>query len=102
MAKKQKNESAELDLEKSVMLAKTLLKHFDGVSYSELKSVLNGLTITIAELMRITYQDCEVSEEDGLEKLVLSWFSATDSISGLNFRKYITGIETKQENDKKP
>ena len=53
-------------------------------------SVLNGLTMALVRYITAIKSNAELSDEDGLEKLVLSWLSAMDIKSELNFSKYIS------------
>lgn len=53
-------------------------------------SVLNGLTMALVRYITAIKNNAELSDEDGLEKLILSWLSAMDVKSELNFSKYIS------------
>ena len=89
MAKKQKQVTVEVNEQQAVMVAKKLLEMFDGMPAEATKTVLNGFSIAMVQMLRGTQACCQVSDEDGLEKMVLSWFAATDPVSGLHFSKYI-------------
>ena len=94
-----KQATAELYEEGAVNIAKTLCGMFDGTPAEQSKTMLNGVTIALTMLARGVKRCCNVNEQDGIERLILSWLAATDPISGMNFSKYITGLESMKEKE---
>lgn len=82
--------SRELDKKMSVGFASALLESLDGISLEDSLCYLNGITIALAKFIKEIKDNVELSDEDGLEKLVLSWLSATDPFTGLKFSKFIS------------
>ena len=82
--------SRNIDKEMSVGVASALLENLDGIPLEDSLSYLNGITIALAKFIKGIKYNVELSDEDGLEKLVLSWLSATDPFTGLKFSKFIS------------
>ena len=82
--------SRNIDKEMSVGVASALLENLDGIPLEDSLSYLNGITIALAKFIKGIKDNVELSDEDGLEKLVLSWLSATDPFTGLKFSKFIS------------
>lgn len=82
--------SRDINKETSVNVASDILESLDGLPIEESLDYLNGLTVALAEFIKGIKENVELSDEDGLEKLVLSWLSATDPFTGLKFSKYIS------------
>lgn len=82
--------SRDINKETSVGVALAILENLDGLPIEESLDYLNGMTIALAEFIKGIKENVELSDEDGLEKLVLSWLSATDPFTGLKFSKYIS------------
>lgn len=82
--------SSDINKETSIGVASAILENLDGVPIKESLDYLNGLTIALAKFIQGIKENVELSNEDGLEKLVLSWLSATDPFTGLKFSKYIS------------
>ena len=82
--------SRNIDKDLSVDVAKAILKSIDGFPIEDSLSYLNGITIALVRLVKEIRESCELSDEDGLEKLILSWLSATDPVTGLKFSKFIS------------
>jgi hypothetical protein len=82
--------SRNIDKEMSVGVASALLENLDGIPLEYSLSYLNGITIALAKFIKGIKDNVELSDEDGLEKLVLSWLSATDPFTGLKFSKFIS------------
>jgi len=82
--------SRNIDKEMSVGVASALLESLDGLPIEQSFNYLNGLTIALAKFIKEIKDNVELSDEDGLEKLVLSWLSATDPFTGLKFSKFIS------------
>ena len=82
--------SRNIDKEMSVGVASALLENLDGIPLEDSLSYLNGITIALAKFIEGIKDNVELSDEDGLEKLVLSWLSATDPFTGLKFSKFIS------------
>ena len=82
--------SRNINKETSVGVASTILESLDGLPIEESLDYLNGMTIALAKFIQGIKENVELSDEDGLEKLVLSWLSATDPVTGLKFSKFIS------------
>jgi hypothetical protein len=82
--------SRNIDKELSVDVASAMLKSLDGIPVKDSFSYLNAITIALAKFIAVIKDNVELSDEDGLEKLVLSWLSATDPFTGLKFSKFIS------------
>ena len=82
--------SRNIDKELSVDVASAMLKSLDGIPVEDSFSYLNAITIALAKFIAVIKDNVELSDEDGLEKLVLSWLSATDPFTGLKFSKFIS------------
>ena len=82
--------SRNINKETSVGVASTILKNLDGLPIEQSLEYLNGMTIALARFIQEVNKNVELSDEDGLEKLVLSWLSAIDPLTGLKFSKYIS------------
>ena len=82
--------SRDINKEASLGVASAILESFDGLPIEESLDYLNGLTIALAKFVQGIKENVELSDEDGLEKLILSWLSATDPFTGLKFSKFIS------------
>jgi hypothetical protein len=82
--------SRDINKETSIGVASAILENLDGLPVEESLDYLNGLTIALAEFIKGIKENVELSDKDGLEKLVLSWLSATDPFTGLKFSKFIS------------
>ena len=82
--------SRSINKKTSVGVASAILENLDGLPIEESLDYLNGMTIALAEFIKGVKENAELSDEDGLEKLVLSWLSATDPFTGLKFSKFIS------------
>ena len=82
--------SRNINKETSIGVASAILENLDGLPIEDSLDYLNGITIALAKFVQGIKENVELSEEDGLEKLVLSWFSATDPVTGLKFSKFIS------------
>ena len=82
--------SRDFDKDLSVSIARGLLNSFNGIPIEDSLSYLNGITIALAKFIAAIKDNVELSDEDGLEKLILSWLSATDPATGLKFSKFIS------------
>ena len=82
--------SRNINKELSVNVACTMLESLDGIPIEDSLSCLNGITIALAKFIKGIKDNVELSDEDGLEKLILSWLSATDITTGLKFSKFIS------------
>ncbi len=82
--------SRDINKEPSVGVTSAILENLDGLPIEESLDYLNGLTIALAKFIKGVKENVELSDEDGLEKLVLSWLSATDPFTGLKFSKFIS------------
>lgn len=90
MAKKEIESRKDINKKEAVLIASNILESFDGLPIEKSLTVMNAMTIALAKFISEIRKQVEVSEEDGLEKLVLSWFSATDVITGNVFSKFIS------------
>jgi len=82
--------SRDINKEASLGVASAILENLDGLPVEDSLDYLNGMTIALAKFVREINENIELSDEDGLEKLVLSWLSAIDPLTGLKFSKYIS------------
>ena len=82
--------SRDINKETSIGVASTILKSLDGLPIEESLDYLNGMTIALAKFIQGIKENVELSDEDGLEKLVLSWLSIADTLTGLKFSKFIS------------
>lgn len=82
--------SRDINKETSIGVASAILENLDGIPVENSLDYLNGLTIALAEFIKGIKEIVELSDEDGLEKLVLSWLSAIDPFTGLKFSKFIS------------
>lgn len=82
--------SRDINKELSVDVASAILKSLDGIPIEDSLSYLNGITIALAKFIAGIKDNVELSEEDDIEKLVLSWLSATDPFTKLKFSKFIS------------
>ena len=82
--------SRDIDKKLSISVAYELLNSFDDIPIEHSLSCLNGITIALAKFIAEIKDNVELSDEDGLEKLILSWLSATDPATGLKFSKFIS------------
>lgn len=82
--------SRDIDKNIATSVAKAMLDSFDGIPMEHTLSCLNGVVIALARFIEEIKANADLSDEDGLEKLVLSWLSATDPFTGLKFSKYIS------------
>ena len=82
--------SRNIDKEMSVGVASALLENLDGIPLEDSLSYLNGITIALASFTKGIKKNVELSDDEGLEKLILSWLSATDPFTGLKFSKFIS------------
>lgn len=82
--------SRHINKEVSLGVASAILENLDGLPVEDSLEYLNGMTIALARFIQEVNENVELSDEDGLEKLVLSWLSAADPFTGLKFSKYIS------------
>ena len=82
--------SRNINKDLSVDIACAILKSLDGIPIEYSLSYLNGITMALAKFISEIKDNVELSDEDGLEKLILSWLSATDPVTGLKFSKFIS------------
>ena len=82
--------SRNINKETSIGVASAILENLDGLPIEDSLDYLNGMTIALAKFVQGIKENVELSEEDGLEKLVLSWLSALDPLTGLKFSKFIS------------
>ena len=82
--------SRNINKETSLGVVSAILENLDGLPIEESLDYLNGMTIALAKFIQNIKENVELSDEDGLEKLVLSWLSVTDIVTGLKFSKFIS------------
>lgn len=82
--------SRNINMELSINVASAILESLDGIPIKDSLSCLNGITIALAKFIAGIKDNVELSDEDGLEKLVFSWLSATDPFTKLKFSKFIS------------
>ena len=79
-----------IDNELASNLALIILKGFEGVPMKHYLTCLNALVTALVKYAQDLKEQCEnISDEDGIEKTILSWLATTDKVTGLNFTKYI-------------
>ena len=82
--------SRNINKEVSLGVASAIIENLDGLPIEESLDYLNGMTIALARFVQGIKENVELFDEDGLEKLVLSWLSAADPFTGLKFSKFIS------------
>ena len=82
--------SRDIDKNIATSVAKAMLDSFDGVPMEHTLSCLNGVVIALARFIEEIKANADLSDDEGLEKLVLSWLSAVDPMAGLKFSKFIS------------
>ena len=82
--------SKDINKDVSLGVASAILENLDGLPVEDSLDYLNGMTIALAKFIQEINENVELSDEDALEKLVLSWLSAIDPFTGLKFSKYIS------------
>ena len=72
----------------AVKIGTTIVAMFDGASVGESSTILNGVTMALVTLCKgiRTY----ATEEGSVERMILSWMTATDQPTGNHFSDYIT------------
>lgn len=87
---KETKNSRDINKDVSLGVASAILENIDGLPVEDSLDYLNGMTIALAKFIQEVKESVELSDEDGLEKLILSWLSATDPVTGLKFSKFIS------------
>ena len=82
--------SRNINKETSLGVVSAILENLDGLPIDESLDYLSGMTIALTQFVQKIKENVELSDEDGLEKLILSWLSATDPVTGLKFSKFIS------------
>lgn len=83
--------SKDIDRNISVEVANSILNGIvDGTPAEMSLSILNGIVNAATFLAKEITNNAELSDVDGIEKLILSWLSATDPVTGLKFSKFIS------------
>lgn len=82
--------SHDIDKNIATSVAKAMLDGFDGIPMEHTLSCLNGVVIALARFIKEIKANADLSDDEGLEKLVLSWLSAIDPVTGLKFSKFIS------------
>lgn len=82
--------SNNIDKDTSLFIAKTMLEMLDGTPMENSLDALNGIVVAMDMFLRTIKENSELSEENGLEKLVLSWLSSSDVIMGTKFSLFIS------------
>ena len=82
--------SRDIDKDIATSVAKSMLDGFDGIPMEHTLSYLNGVVIALARFIKEIKANADLSDDEGLEKLVLSWLSAVDPVTGLKFSKFIS------------
>lgn len=88
--KNMETNSKQIDRKFALEVANTILRSLDGLPFRLYLSALSGLAIATVLLTKKIAECTTQSEEDGLEKLILSWLSSTDPGTGLKFSRYIS------------
>ena len=82
--------SRNIDKNIATSVAKAMLDSFDGIPMEHTLSCLNGVVIALARFIEEIKTNADLSDDECLEKLVLSWLSAVDPFTGLKFSKFIS------------
>lgn len=83
-------DSNKINTSAAVYVAGAILELTNNIPTKDTLSYLNGVVVGLVEYAKeLKAQSEKMSDEDGLEKLILSWLSRTDESTGLNFTKYI-------------
>ncbi|MCR5270583.1 MAG: hypothetical protein K6D91_06150 [Prevotella sp.] len=86
----EKINSSNIDKELSLKIAELILTILEGAPMEESLSYLQGVTAALASFIQEIKSKAVLSDDDGLEKLVLSWLSAIDPLTKLSFSKFIS------------
>ena len=82
--------SNDIDKEIALSVSSSMLESLDGLPIEHSLSCLNGIVVGMCRFVEEIKKNTELSDEDCLEKLILSWLSATDPVTGLKFSKFIS------------
>lgn len=83
----QKKFTIQLDQPAAAEIGMRILSMLDGHTVEESTTILNGVTVALVSLCKDVSK--HVTDEGSVERLVLSWLSATDPASGCHFSDYI-------------
>lgn len=82
-----KTATLEIDQKESVYIAAQILDAMDGQPVEKTSTILNGLAVA---MMTIAKDAAKHQTQKGMvEKMILHWFAACDSINETQFSKYI-------------
>ena len=82
--------SKDIDKEIALSVSSSMLESLDGIPMEHTLSCLNGVVIALARFIEEIKANADLSDDECLEKLILSWLSAIDPFTGLKFSKYIS------------
>ena len=83
----QKKFTPKFDEPAAYKIGTTILAMFGGYSLEQSTTILFGVTMALATLCKDVSK--HATDEGSVERLVLSWLSATDPASGCHFSDYI-------------
>ena len=71
----------------AVKIGTTIVTMFDGSPFGQSITILNGVTLALVTLCKKLRP--YATEEDSVERAILSWMTATDQPTGNHFSEYI-------------
>ena len=83
----QKKFTTKFDEPAAAEIGMRILSMLDGHTVEESTTILNGVTMALVSLCKDVSK--HATDEGSVERLVLSWLSATDPASGCHFSDYI-------------
>lgn len=79
----------DINKELAMRVANSILEVLDGMPLEDSVSYLNGITMALVMFIRELKKNVTVSEEGGIERLVLMWLSKVDVMADGHFSKFI-------------
>lgn len=77
-----------IDEDAAIEIGTTIVAMFDGSPFGQSVTILNGVTLALIALCQKLRP--YATEEDSVERAILSWMTATDQPTGNHFSDYIT------------
>lgn len=81
--------SNDINKDISLQTASSMRELMEKIPFEHCLSFLQGIVAAIVWYAKDIKSNTHANKEDGMEKLILSWFSQTDALTGLKFSKYI-------------